>query len=510
MIVTLPSAEVRVGDYVLDGLLAWGGTGAVFQARDNNDGRLVALKLLGSALTRPTDIARFQREANTVARLDHPGIVPIYAVGQDEQLCYLAMELVAGVSLRAVMDAMQSPEESDESLEDLVSRLWAEPPAHAVRFDEFPAWRMRSSRGEQVAQARLSEPVRSRIEDRDYIWRCCEIIRDAARALAHAHDSGVVHRDVKPENLMLECDGRIRVVDFGVAAFLETHTGTHTSMLPTTPMYMSPEQICGQPEVDSRTDVYSLGMVLYELLTLRPPLTAATPQAMMHEIVKRKIPPVRWANSGVNKSLESVVHRAMAKDPGERYQSAEDFADDLDRFLNGEPVEAGPYRYRLERGELASERPGEVLACAWGFLFIAVAGALMKLPAVYTALGVTATWRAAISASVTTFVLAACGVVGCGLLSGFRWARWSAMALAIALLTLASYDLHNCFVFLSAASSQALALRAVHLAPLISFAVTAILFAEPAIVMMWRRRVAEWFHFAHQLRQRYRGRNHSR
>ena len=195
------------------------------------------------------------------------------------------------------------------------------------------------------------------METKDYIRRCCEIAKDAALALDHAHQKGVTHRDIKPENLMLDRQGGVHIIDFGVARFRDDVSLSSTGALVGTPMYMSPEHIAGRVNIDHRSDIYSLGIVLYELLTLRAPHSAPTREGILRQIVNKAMPPVGWQNPGVSRELEAVVHKALARDPDERYQTAEGFAGDLQRFLRGETVTARPYRYKLDRREITNERP---------------------------------------------------------------------------------------------------------------------------------------------------------
>ena len=193
---------------------------------------------------------------------------------------------------------------------------------------------------------------------------------EAALALAHAHERGVVHRDVKPENILLDRQGRVHLIDFGVARFFEDVSLTNTGALVGTPMYMSPEQVTGRLDLDHRTDVYSLGLVLSELLTLARPIAAPTREAVLRQIVTKAMPPASWRNPALPRDLEGVLHKAAAKDPDDRYQTAADFADDLRRWLDGKPVAAHTYRYRLDLREIKAERPAGILVLAFGHFLV--------------------------------------------------------------------------------------------------------------------------------------------
>jgi len=133
------------------------------------------------------------------------------------------------------------------------------------------------------------------------------VIRDAAHALAHAHEQGVMHRDIKPDNLLLDRKGQVHLIDFGVARFFDDQSVTYTGQLVGTPLYMSPEQVTGRGAIDARTDIYSLGLVLYELLTLRPPIEATNRENLLRTIVTKPLAPVSWRNSAVKSDLERIV-----------------------------------------------------------------------------------------------------------------------------------------------------------------------------------------------------------
>src|SRR5262249_2129918 len=222
-------------------------------------------------------------------------------------------------------------------------------------YDSAPVSETCSGNGEPLA-GRVSQVVRSPT----YIVRCCEIARDVAEALAHAHERGVIHRDIKPENLLLDGSGKVNMGDLGLARFYEDMTLTNTGALVGTPMYMSPEQVSGRLDVDHRTDVYSLGLVLYEMLTLRRPIEAATREGVLRQVMTKSRPPASRKNPAVSRALESVVHKAIAHDPDERYQSAAALAADLQNVVDRKAVTAPPYRYKADLREIAAQRPRAV------------------------------------------------------------------------------------------------------------------------------------------------------
>ena len=434
-------AGVRVGDFEIERRLGAGGMGIVYQARQLSLDRVVALKVLGSALTRPTDLERFQREARAAARLKHPGITAIHFIGQDAEICYHVMEFVDGIPLQRVIERLGQTVEVLASPETVVAaELTTQLVAPVVRFDgpttvdEVPHGTSQPTadhdpRGADRARATITTAGKQTRASPRYVRRCCELARDVARALAYAHGEGVIHRDIKPENLMLDRDGRVRVIDFGLARYFDDDSITHTGQLLGTPLYMSPEQVTGRFPVDHRTDVYSLGVVLYELLALRRPFEASSREDLLRRIVTKALPPLGGRNPALPKALEAVVHKATYKDPEERYQSAADLADELDRFLAGKPVSAPPYRYRLDFQEILSRRPGSVVLAAFICLLLGTAVSVMAASVGAMMLAITGVHLATL-AQIGGSVLVLCGslFVTRRLLSGWNWARWVAVA----------------------------------------------------------------------------------
>jgi hypothetical protein len=377
-------AGVEVGDFRIEKRIGAGGMGVVYQARQISLDRVVALKVLGAAFKHPSEIIRFRREAQTVARLKHPGIASIYYIGQDEQACYMAMEFVDGVTLRELIDRLCTCRDPHLGIETMLQQENTPPEERPprVRFDNLTVPDTEHDR--QAAQQLLVQPLTPQaadlIQSSGFIHRACEIVRDAAAALDHAHTHHVVHRDIKPNNIMLDKQGFVHVIDFGIARFLEDFTLTLRGELVGTPMYMSPEQVAGRMHVDHRSDIYSLGLVLYELLTLSRPMLEPNREALLRGVVTKSLVPVSWKNPEVPRNLESVVHKAIAKDPDDRYQSANEFAADIERCLQDKPVLADPYHYKFDEREILAERPSWVTAAAFWFFFVAIVHAVMLLP----------------------------------------------------------------------------------------------------------------------------------
>lgn len=301
----------RVGGYAIVGELGRGGMGTVYLARQEGLGRRVALKVMPSrwaAGSRGRE--RFLREARAVARLRHDHIVPVHDVGEVDGTPWFSMEWIEGRTLAEGLDRL---------------RRRGRPAAELTAAD--------------LAEAFGLEPDRLSGDPVECIVRWIEPL---ARALDHAHGHGVVHRDVKPSNVLVRRDGVALLVDFGLAAIEDEAPLTAESGFVGTPHYASPEQARGAAGIGPPSDVYSLGAVLYELLTLRRPAEGPTAQEVLRRVEREDPPPPRALNPRVPRDLDTIVCAAMEKEPARRYLSAAAFADDLARFLRGAPVAARP------------------------------------------------------------------------------------------------------------------------------------------------------------------------
>jgi serine/threonine-protein kinase len=276
--------QVLLDRYEVGRLLGAGGMAEVYEGRDRLLARRVAIKVLQAQFARdPSFLIRFKREAQAAASLSHPNIVGVYDTGTEDGTHFIVMEFVDARTLKEVI--------------------------------------------------RAEGPL--------YPERAAEICADVCSALIAAHARGLIHRDIKPGNVMLTPEGKVKVMDFGIARATTSETITQTAAVVGTAQYISPEQAQGQT-VDYRSDLYSVGCCLFEMLTGTVPFTGATPVAIAYRHVREDPTPPRMLNPDVPAPLEAITLKAMAKLPDNRYQTAAEMHDDLERFRNGQPVMATP------------------------------------------------------------------------------------------------------------------------------------------------------------------------
>lgn len=281
------ATSTKAGRYEIVGELGRGAMGVVYKAVDPVIGRTVAVKTIrlseeGTGLSRPELLSRFQTEARAAGLLTHPNIVVVYDAGEEDGLYYITMELVEGKSLQAMLDARQA----------------------------FP------------------------------LPRVLRILEQTCSALQFAHERNVVHRDVKPANLMLTADDTVKVTDFGTAKILQFGTVQQTAHVMGTPSYMSPEQVKGRA-VDGRSDIFSLGVMLYEMVTGEKPFPGQNITTVIYKIVNEDPVPPRQIDPTIHPGISAIVMKALAKEPEQRYQSCRDMLEDLRNYRSLAGMSAG-------------------------------------------------------------------------------------------------------------------------------------------------------------------------
>jgi serine/threonine protein kinase len=347
----------ELGDFRLLRELGRGGMGVVYEAEQISLRRRVALKVLPfAAALDPRQLQRFKNEALAAAHLRHENIVPVYMVGEERGVHYYAMQFVEGRSL---------------------AHLVAELKVHTPESPKPAAINKGKSARTSTSPAAVLSTERSAGSRRYYDWVARQG-RQAALALEHAHAVGIVHRDIKPANLLLDSGGRLWVTDFGLAQVAGGAALTVTGELLGTLRYASPEQVLArQGVVDHRSDIYSLGATLYELLTMRPLFEGRDRNELLRRIANEEPRPPRSIYPSVPRELETVVLKALGKESSERYLTARELADDLQRFLDNRPVLARRPTAVERLWKLARRHPSVVTTALVVMLFL-VAGSLLS------------------------------------------------------------------------------------------------------------------------------------
>ena len=324
-----------------------GGMGIVYEATQKSLNRRVALKVVSPSLGLSSKaVMRFRREAQTAGRLHHTNIVPVYFTGEENGVYYYAMEFVDGPSLDKVISSMRAGGDSQkgssfgDKTETWARLSCADPDVRQLAETAIGNHAVTESGSEKVVNSSLGDSSTLR-ESRDYYDRVAKIVAEVADALEHAHEHGVIHRDIKPANLLIDPSGHLNITDFGLSKMLEQPGMTMSGELMGSPLYMSPEQIAvGRVDLDHRTDIYSLGATLYELLTLQPPYPGERRDQVISQILTKEPVRPRAIDRRIPTDLETICLKAMEKDPDRRYQRAGLFAEDLERFVSRHAIHA--------------------------------------------------------------------------------------------------------------------------------------------------------------------------
>lgn len=348
--------EEQLGDFVLIRELGRGGMGVVYEARQVSLNRTVALKVLPAHLTlRKESVERFRREASSGAKIKHPGIVEIHAVGEDRGNHFFAMELIEGAPLDRVIGELRAGG---------VHRV------DGKRMGEIVA----AGRFRLTCEADKAEKpavIEGSHWDKGYVEVVCRIMMQLLEAIDHAHKTGVIHRDVKPSNILIRCDGSAVLTDFGLAREKGLPSLTLTGELAGTPHYLSPEQASPKrKDLDHRVDIFALGATLYELITLQKAYDGKTSQEVITKILNKEPTLPRSIVRTIPRDLETICLKAMEKDPDRRYATAGEILQDLKNFLEFRPIKAQPVGMVTRSIRLVRRNPA--LSAMYGMLFLLV------------------------------------------------------------------------------------------------------------------------------------------
>jgi len=347
----------RLGDYRVIREVGRGGMGVVYEAEQESLGRRVALKVLvAHRLSDPMLVARFAREAKAAARLHHTNIVPVFGVGEAEGVHYYVMQFIQGQGLNAVLNELKRMEAAQTGPDERTEGRGGEVAADVARS-------LLAGKFSCVGPATADNPLPSSAASSDlptsefgngavptgssslvlsgqsgYARSVARIGLQAAEGLAYAHEQGILHRDIKPSNLLLDAHGIVWIADFGLAKATTDDDLTHTGDIIGTIRYMAPERFRGHR--DARSDVYGLGLTLYELLARRPAFDEADRGRLIKQVTEAEPPPLRKLDRSIPRDLATIVHKAIEREPSHRYRTAEDMAEDLRRFIEDRPITA--------------------------------------------------------------------------------------------------------------------------------------------------------------------------
>jgi serine/threonine protein kinase/tetratricopeptide (TPR) repeat protein len=345
--------QARIGPYVIQRTLGHGGMSRVYLALHEHSDTLVALKVLHSPLLDDSRAhLRFEREVVAVSSLSHPCIVAVHESGVHDRQPWLAMEYVEGATLDQILEELREGE---------------------ISFEELEGAHVRGIAQRESSRAPGAKP------DRGYVESVCRIVLDIAAALQHAHHFGIIHRDVKPANIVVNLDGRAKLLDLGLASLEGSPSLTRTGDFAGTPYYVAPEQARSAGSADHRSDVFSLGVTLYEALTLKRPFEGRDAAEVFRNLqVCDPLPPGKH-NPLLPRDLETICLRALEKDPSQRYGSMAELTTDLQRFLEFRPIVARPVGRTRRVLRIARRRPTLSLLVAVLTLIVVTAPIVLVL-----------------------------------------------------------------------------------------------------------------------------------
>ncbi len=379
--------QKTLGGFRLIREISRGGMGIVYEAQQQSLNRRVAVKVLPpSPLLTDVERTRFEREGTAVARLHHSNIVPIFGTGVEHGVQYCVMQYIDGSSLNTLVATVRRklglPLQSaggEAAAADRYIDSGSRVVGHLLGTSKQRFFdRSLGAPSEQANDNALGESIhREQLNEipADYWRNVARVIRDVADALRHAHGQGVLHRDIKPGNLILDCQGHVWVADFGLAKLHDNESLTAGGNVVGTLRYSSPEQLHG--DADERSDLYSLGITLYELCTLERAFRATDQRELVHQIVNETPTPPRQIQSRLPRDLETIILKAIAAEPEQRYQTATEFAQDLDNFLEDRLLVARrqPVWKRIARWCRRHRVETALAAVACAMLFFSAIGA---------------------------------------------------------------------------------------------------------------------------------------
>ncbi len=328
-----------LGDFQILREVGRGGMGIVYEALQLSLGRRVALKVLPFAATfDDRHLQRFHNEVHAAAQLHHSNIIPVYAVGCERGVHFYAMQLIEGQSLAAMIQQIKGPDTISHGPKGTATKGGGTATGSFLATEGF-APQIPSAAEETVSRLSLALTTQRSSHDVKYFRAVTKFMIQAAEALEYAHQMGIVHRDIKPANLLVDVHHRLWITDFGLAQFHTNAELTVTGDILGTLRYMSPEQASGQRGMlDHRTDIYSLGATMYEMVTTEPIFPGRNRQELLHQIINNEARLPRQLDKNIPVELETIILKAVSKNPPDRYHTAQEFAEDLQRYLEDKPV----------------------------------------------------------------------------------------------------------------------------------------------------------------------------